>query len=93
MNFDKLSRRQILGGTAAVALSSALPRLAFAMDMAVGFIYVGSRDDYGYNQAHAQGAAAVKKMPGVQVIEAESVHETKDCQQTMSTMIERVLPP
>jgi len=33
----------------------------------IGFIYVGSRDDYGYNQAHAQGAAALKKMPGLKV--------------------------
>ena len=32
-----------------------------AADTTIGFIYVGSRDDYGYNQAHAQGAAALKK--------------------------------
>jgi simple sugar transport system substrate-binding protein len=87
MSFDKLSRRQILGGTAAVALSGALPRFAFAMDMAVGFIYVGSRDDYGYNQAHAQGAAAVKKMPGVKVTEEENVPETDAVDKTMESMI------
>ena len=25
--------------------------------LVVGFIYVGPKDDYGYNQAHAEGAA------------------------------------
>lgn len=25
----------------------------------VGFIYVGAKDDYGYNQAHAEGAAGL----------------------------------
>src|SRR5207302_1949138 len=53
----------------------------------VGFIYVGTRDDYGYNQAHAEGAAEVKKMAGVKVIENEKVLETKDCQQAMESMI------
>jgi simple sugar transport system substrate-binding protein len=53
----------------------------------VGFIYVGPRDDYGYNQAHAEGAAAVKKMPGVKVREEENVAETLDVQKTMESMI------
>ena len=62
------SRRSLLKGAAATALATALPgRLAFAAAPVVGFIYVGSRDDYGYNQAHAAGAAALKKMPGVKV--------------------------
>jgi basic membrane protein A and related proteins len=55
----------------------------------VGFLYVGTKDDYGYNQAHATGAAAVATMPGVKIIEAEKVAETKDAQQNMSTMIEQ----
>jgi basic membrane protein A and related proteins len=88
MNFDKLSRRQLLGGTAAIALAGALPaKRAFAADYTVGFIYVGSRDDYGYNQAHAQGAAAVKKMPGVKVTEEENVPETDAVEKTMESMI------
>jgi simple sugar transport system substrate-binding protein len=53
----------------------------------VGFIYVGPKDDYGYNQAHAEGAAAVKAMAGVTVIEEENVAETQDVQQTMESMI------
>jgi basic membrane protein A and related proteins len=57
-------------------------------DPAIGFIYVGPKDDYGYNQAHAQGAAAVKKMKGVVVREEENVPETVDVQKTMKSMIE-----
>jgi basic membrane protein A len=53
----------------------------------VGFVYVGPRDDYGYNQAHAEGAAAVKQMAGVKVREEENVPETLDVQKTMESMI------
>ncbi len=57
-------------------------------EASIGFIYVGPKDDYGYNQAHAIGAAAVKKMPGVKVTEEEKVPETIDVQKTMKSMIE-----
>ena len=88
MNFDKLSRRRVLQGTAAVALAGTLPaRLAFAKDISVGFIYVGSRDDFGYNQAHSQGAAALKKMAGVKITEEENVPETDAVEKTMESMI------
>src|SRR5689334_13932066 len=55
--------------------------------LTVGFIYVGPKDDYGYNQAHAEGAAAVKKLPGVKVLEEERVPETVEVQKTMESMI------
>src|SRR6478672_4305466 len=88
MTFDKLSRRHLLKGTAALTLGTALPlRGAFAADTTIGFIYVGSRDDYGYNQAHAAGAAALKKMPGLKVVEEEKVPETDAVQKTMESMI------
>src|SRR5580692_9277696 len=88
MDFGRISRRHLLQGSAALTLGTALgARSAAAADTTIGFIYVGSRDDYGYNQAHAQGAAAVKKMPGVTVTEAESVPETIDVQKTMKGMI------
>src|SRR5207247_11296139 len=38
--------------------------------------------------AHAEGAAAVKKMSGVKVMEEERVPETVDVQKTMKSMIE-----
>ncbi|MCA0869608.1 BMP family ABC transporter substrate-binding protein [Seohaeicola saemankumensis] len=87
-----LTRRHFLGtaaafGGAAVA-PSLLPGQAHAAgSLTVGFIYVGPKDDFGYNQAHAEGAAAVKAMDGVTVIEEENVPETNDVQNTMQSMI------
>jgi simple sugar transport system substrate-binding protein len=61
---------------------------AFAQrPLTVGVIYVGPRDDYGYNQAHAQAAAELKKMPGIKVVEEENVPETAAVQKTMTGMI------
>jgi basic membrane protein A len=57
--------------------------------LTVGVIYVGPKDDYGYNQAQAEGAAAVAKMDGVKIIEQEKVAETDDVQKTMKEMIEQ----
>ena len=84
-----LSRRHVLQGIAAsTALVPLGSRSAFAKDLVVGFIYVGPKDDYGYNQAHAEGAAAVKSLPGVKLVEEEKVAETLDVQKTMQSMIE-----
>jgi basic membrane protein A len=55
--------------------------------LTVGFIYVGPKDDYGYNQAHHEGAEAVSKLPGVKIREEEKVPETMDVQKTMESMI------
>ena len=70
----RISRRAVLAGLSAGAAFSALPLgSARAGDaLTVGFIYVGPKDDYGYNQAHAAGAAAVKAT-GIKVIEEERV--------------------
>ncbi len=73
---------------ASSASSTSGPSEASAKPVTVGFLYVGTKDDYGYNQSHADGAAEVKKLPGVTVIEAEKVPETKQgCEQVMETMI------
>ena len=85
-----LNRRRFLSGTAAVGAAAALglPGTARAQGtLNVGFIYVGARDDFGYNQAHAEGAAAVKAMAGVTVVEEENVAETSDVQNSMQSMI------
>jgi simple sugar transport system substrate-binding protein len=55
--------------------------------MTIGVIYVGPKDDYGYNQAQAQAAAEIKKMPGMKVVEEENVPETAAVQKTMTGMI------
>ena len=86
-----LSRRRFLASTAALggvaATGSLIPTRARAAGLTVGFIYVGPKDDFGYNQAHAEGAAAVKAMEGVTVVEEENVPETNDVQNTMESMI------
>jgi len=51
-----------------------------------GFIYVGSKSDYGYNQAHAEGAKALTGT-GIKIREEENVPETLDVQKTMESMI------
>src|SRR5580692_7715695 len=88
MTFDVVSRRRVLQGTAALTLAGVLPsRPAAAKDTTVGFVYVGSRDDYGYNQAHAAGAAALKSIGGIKVVEEEKVPETDAVEKTMESMI------
>jgi basic membrane protein A len=91
---NQLSRRVLLQGavlgTAGLSLSTLPLRAALAAKaLTVGFIYVGPRDDYGYNQAQAAGATAVKAMPGVTVLEEERVPETVDVETTMESMIEQ----
>ncbi|HEU0150896.1 MAG TPA: BMP family ABC transporter substrate-binding protein, partial [Bradyrhizobium sp.] len=76
MDLGRISRRHLLQGGAAFTLGAATGlRPALAAETTIGFVYVGSRDDYGYNQAHAQGAAALKKLPGLKIIEEEKVPE------------------
>ncbi len=90
-NIYSLNRRRFLSGVAAVGAAGAVAaspfRHAKAANLTVGFVYVGPRDDFGYNQAHAEGAAAVKKMDGVTVVEEENVPETVAVQKTMESMI------
>ncbi len=57
--------------------------------LVMGFIYVGPKDDYGYNQAHAEGAAGIAKLPGVKIVEQASVPETTEVQEAMRNMIEQ----
>lgn len=73
---------------AALALASCTPAAPKKdAGLKVGFIYVGPKDDYGYNQSHAEGAAVVKVLMGVSVVEQEKVAETVDVQKVMEGMI------
>jgi simple sugar transport system substrate-binding protein len=84
-------RRQLLAGGALAAGGAVLPgaiRDALAQaPITVGIIYVGPRDDFGYNQAQAEAAAQLKKIAGVKVIEEENVPETQAVQKSMQGMI------
>lgn len=89
-----LNRRKALvnlGSTAvSVALMSMGSRNVFAADkLTVGVIYVGPRNDFGYNQSHAQAAATIKKLPGISVLEEERVPETVAVEKTMEAMIQQ----
>ncbi|MFM7849480.1 MAG: BMP family ABC transporter substrate-binding protein [Rubrivivax sp.] len=91
LTLSDASRRRLLTagalGGAGLALPGAL-RQAFAQaPITVGAIYVGPRDDFGYNQAHAEGVAQLKKMAGVKVLEEENVPETQAVQKSMQGMI------
>ncbi len=55
----------------------------------IGFIYNAPKDDYGWNQAHAVGASAIASIPGIKIIEQESVPETKEVQEVMRNMIDQ----
>ena len=57
----------------------------------VGFIYVGPKDDYGYNQAAYEGSQAMQKALGdkVEVLQAENVPETAESEQVMQNMIDK----
>ncbi|KGE01256.1 BMP family ABC transporter substrate-binding protein [Rhizobium sp. YS-1r] len=87
-----MNRRNFLQTSAAGALAGIVPGLAGSpvaaqTALTIGFIYVGPKDDYGYNQAHAEGAAVIKAMPGITLVEEENVPETVDVQKTMESMI------
>jgi len=57
---------------------------------AVGFIMVGPKDDFGYNQAVYEGAMAVEEAyPDLEVITAENVPETDEAARVMEGMIDK----
>jgi basic membrane protein A len=86
-------RRTVLKGFAAIGAAGALARFGLrsakaAMDKVnMGFIYVGSRDDFGYNQSHYEGKQAVAKLPWVNAFDQENVPETVAVEKVMESMI------
>ena len=55
----------------------------------VGFIYVGPKDDFGYNQAAYEGSLAVgEAFPDVEILQAENVPETAESEAVMQDMID-----
>ena len=82
-------RRRFIGGLGAAAAASAMPFTSAraATDLTIGVVYVGARDDFGWNQAHAVGVKALKELSGVKVVEEENVPETDAVSKTMESMI------
>lgn len=54
----------------------------------MGFIYVGPKDDYGWNQAHFEGKEGVGKLASVKTVDQEKVPETAEVQEAMLSMIQ-----
>jgi simple sugar transport system substrate-binding protein len=88
MNSFTFNRRTFMAGTGALALTASTGRLARAATTTIGMIYVGPRDDFGWNQAHAVAAKALKDIPDVTVVEEENVPETNAVTKSMESMIE-----
>ena len=87
---DTMRRRLLAAGGlagASLALPGALRTALAQAPITVGIIYVGPRDDFGYNQAQAEAAALLKKTPGVKLLEEENVPETQAVQKSMQGMI------
>lgn len=92
MSRDHMKRRQVLKGLAAGGMAGALGSMGIspvwaAKKVRMGFIYVGPRDDYGYNQAHFEGKSAVAGLDWVKAVDEENVPETIEVQKTMESMI------
>jgi simple sugar transport system substrate-binding protein len=74
---DALKRMALLG--AAGLVPGLLPvRSARAADLAAGFVYIGPREDWGWNQSFAVAAAALRGVPNVRVLQAGYLPESTD---------------
>lgn len=83
MSGRTLTRRRVLEGAgllgASAVVSGVLPiRFAHAADLTVGLIFIGPRDDWGWNQSFAEAGEALSALPGVKIVEAGYLPETTD---------------
>jgi simple sugar transport system substrate-binding protein len=87
---SQFNRRDTLKSLAALSALGAAPRAFAQKPITIGVIYVGPRDDYGYNQAQFEAVTALKKQQSaLKVVEEEMVPETNAVQKTMVGMIEQ----
>lgn len=88
------NRRQLMASAAGAGVAGLVPSLGTqgiaraASGLTIGIIYVGPRDDFGWNQAHAVAAKALKAVPNVNVVEEENVPETIAVAKSMESMIQ-----
>jgi basic membrane protein A len=72
-------------GSSGAAASDAVPGEGATK---VGFIFVGPKDDFGYNQAAYEGSQAVgEAFPDIEVLTAENVPEDDNATRIMESMI------
>ena len=84
-----VTRRRLLQASAlAAAAPAAMLAPARAATPTVGFVYVGPKNDFGFNQSHAEAVAILRNTrPGVKYLEEEKVPETSAVEKTMESMI------
>ncbi len=85
-----ISRRNFIqssGLIGAAGLLTSTSRIAHAANASIGIVYVGPRDDFGWNQAHAVAIKSLKTIAGVKAAEEENVPETDACSKSMESMI------
>ena len=86
-------RRLVLQAMAGAGLGAAFGGLgighvqAAGKKVTMGFLYVGPRDDYGYNQSHFEGKSALAKQSWIKAVDQENVPETIAVQKAMESMI------
>ena len=68
--------------------AAAAQPLAEGEKLKIGFIFVGSQRDLGYNQAAAEGADYVERVfPDVEIIRSENIPESAEVQAVIEQMI------
>ncbi len=87
MNRRRFLKTTTAGTAALVSGVLSAGRARAAAELTIGVIYVGARDDFGWNQAHAVAVKALKDVPGVKVVEEENVPETDAVSKTIESMI------
>ena len=92
----KLTRRQLLATAGSAVAAGVFSDLVARQDagaavkpITAGFIYVGPRNDYGWNQAHAVAAKKIARLEGVKIVEQENVPETVEVEKVMEGMIQQ----
>jgi len=74
---EALKRMALLG--AAGLIAGILPaRFARASGLTAGFVYIGPREDWGWNESFAVAAAALRGVPNVRVFQADYLPESTD---------------
>ncbi len=77
------NRRQVLKHMAVLGAAGLLPAIlpissARAGDLTAGFVYIGPRLDWGWNQSFAMAAGALRGVPHLRVVEADYLPESTD---------------
>ncbi len=75
-NRRKVLKRMALLGAAGLVPAILPIRSARAADLTAGFVYIGPREDWGWNESHAVAAAALRGVPGVRVLQADYLPES-----------------